>query len=71
MVDHAWLALTASVALLLAYWMVLGMLEARGDAAVTSVLGWKVWPFYLPGIAAMGLWALIAASQIFGGEIDV
>lgn len=71
LMDKAWLILTALVALFLAYWMFFGMLEARADEAVTSVLGWKVWPFYLPGIAAMALWALIAASQCFGGKAGV
>lgn len=65
--DRAWLALTAGIALFLAYWMGLGLAEARGDAAVTPVLGWTVWPFYLPGIAALALWALVAAAQFFGG----
>lgn len=63
-IDRAWLLLTAAVALFLGYWMVLGMIEARGDGMLTSVLGWPVWPFYLPGIAAMPLWAAIALAQI-------
>lgn len=65
-VDRVWLLLTAGMALFLAYWMVFGLLEARDDAAVTSVLNWPVWPFYLPGIASMVLWALIALAQIRG-----
>ena len=65
-VDRVWLVLTAGVALFLAYWMVLGLLEARDDVAVTSVLGWPVWPFYLPGIVSMGLWGLVALAQIRG-----
>jgi len=65
--DCVWLLLTVAIALFLAYWMVLGMVEARDDGAVTSVLGWQIWPFYIPGIASMILWALVAASQLFGG----
>lgn len=66
--DRAWLALTAGVALFLAYWMIFGLLEARSDAVVTSVLGWSVWPFYLPGLVAMVLWALIAVAQLTEGR---
>lgn len=64
--DRLWLILTAGIALFLAYWMVFGLLEARSDGAVTSVLGWPVWPFYIPGLASMILWALVAISQISG-----
>ena len=65
-VDKVWLLLTAGMALFLAYWMVFGMIETRDDSAVTSVLNWPVWPFYIPGIASMVLWALIALAQIRG-----
>ncbi|MCA0962010.1 TRAP transporter small permease [Salipiger bermudensis] len=64
--DRSWLLLTAAIAAFLAYWMVFGLLEARDDSAVTSVLNWPVWPFYIPGIASMVLWALIALAQIRG-----
>ncbi len=66
LVDRLWLGLTCAVAVFLAYWMVFGMLEARSDQVVTTVLGWSVWPFYAPGIASMLLWAAIALAQIFG-----
>ena len=65
--DKLWLVLTAAVALFLAYWMIYGLLEARSDAAVTSVLGWPTWPFYIPGLASMILWALVATAQLGGG----
>ncbi|PKQ13442.1 MAG: TRAP transporter small permease [Alphaproteobacteria bacterium HGW-Alphaproteobacteria-1] len=68
--DKMWLLVTVAVALFLAWWMVFGLLEARSDTVVTSVLGWPTWPFYLPGVASMLLWALIAASQVFGGARD-
>lgn len=64
--DRVWLALTCVVALFLAYWMVFGLLEARADDAVTAVLGWSVWPFYLPGIVSMLLWGAVALAQMFG-----
>ena len=54
----------------MAYWMVLGLLETRADGALSRVLGWPEWPFYLPGIASLLLWAAIAGSQVFAGEPD-
>jgi TRAP-type C4-dicarboxylate transport system permease small subunit len=47
--------------LFLLYWMVIGMLETRADHAVSRVLGWPQWPFYLPGLVSLALWALVAA----------
>jgi TRAP-type C4-dicarboxylate transport system permease small subunit len=64
--DRAWLAVTCGVALFLAYWMVFGLLEAKSDGVVMAVLGWAVWPFYIPGILAMILWGAVALSQMFG-----
>ncbi|MGG7566821.1 TRAP transporter small permease [Rhodovulum sp. DZ06] len=64
--DRLWLLATCGIALFLAWWMVEGMLETRADDAVTAVLGWPVWPFYIPGIAAMALWGAVALAQIFG-----
>ncbi|WP_377190766.1 TRAP transporter small permease [Ruegeria meonggei] len=65
-IDLLWLGVTIAVALFLAYWMIFGMLEVRSDQVVTSVLGWPNWPFYIPGLLSMILWALIAADQVFG-----
>jgi TRAP-type C4-dicarboxylate transport system permease small subunit len=47
--------------LFLLYWMVIGMLETRADHAISRVLGWPEWPFYLPGLVSLALWALVAA----------
>lgn len=69
-IDKVWLTLTAAIALFLVYWMVLGMIEAHEDGAVTAVLGWAVWPFYAPGIAATTLWGLVAATQLLGNLGD-
>jgi TRAP-type C4-dicarboxylate transport system permease small subunit len=55
------LAGMALLAAFLAYWMAVGMVETQGDRAVSRVLGWPVWPFYLPGIASLVLWAATAA----------
>ncbi len=51
------------LALFLAYWMALGLVETRADHALSRVLGWPEWPFYLPGIASLLLWAAIALAQ--------
>lgn len=47
--------------LFLLYWMVIGMVETRADRAISRVLGWPEWPFYLPGLVSLALWALVAA----------
>ncbi|MEM1384739.1 MAG: TRAP transporter small permease [Pseudomonadota bacterium] len=61
--DRAWLVATALLALFLCYWMVLGMLETRADNGLSRILGWQEWPFYLPGVLSLLLWAVIAALQ--------
>jgi TRAP-type C4-dicarboxylate transport system permease small subunit len=62
--DRFWLVVTIAIALFLAWWMWFGMLQAREDALVTGVLGWPDWPFYLPGIASLVLWAAVAVVQL-------
>lgn len=64
-IDRLSLVLMAGAALFLAYWMVLGMAETREDGALSRVLGWPEWPFYLPGIASLVLWAAVAVAQVF------
>lgn len=66
-VDRLSLALMAMLALFLAYWMTLGLVETRADDALSSVLGWPVWPFYLTGIGSLLLWATLAAAQALTG----
>lgn len=61
-------ALTAALALFLAFWMVQGLEESRADGRIAGVLGWPEWPFYLPGLLALVLWALIAADQLRAGR---
>jgi TRAP-type C4-dicarboxylate transport system permease small subunit len=48
----------------------LGLLETRADGALSRVLGWPEWPFYLPGIASLVLWAAITAHQVVAGQPD-
>lgn len=59
-----------ALALFLAYWMALGLAETRADGVLSPVLGWPEWPFYVPGILSLALWAAVAAAQIFEGEPD-
>ena len=61
--DRAWLGLTAALAVFLAHWMVIGLAETRADATSTSILGWAEWPFYIPGVVSLALWAVVAARQ--------
>jgi TRAP-type C4-dicarboxylate transport system permease small subunit len=68
LLTRASLAAMAGLAIFLAYWMVLGMQETHGDGALSRVLGWPEWPFYLPGIASLLLWAGVAGYQALAGE---
>jgi TRAP-type C4-dicarboxylate transport system permease small subunit len=68
LLDIASLIGCAALALFLAYWMTLGLAETRADGALSPVLGWPEWPFYLPGIASLLLWAMVAVLQVFEGE---
>jgi len=63
--------LMTALALFLGYMMVHGMIEVRSDNTLSAILGWQIWPFYVPGIASMFLWAMIAGSQIFEREANV
>lgn len=65
-VDRLWLGVTVLIAGFLCWWMVLGLAEKHDDGVVTRVLGWPEWPFYVPGIASLILWGLIALSQMSG-----
>ena len=58
-------AAMCALALFLAGWMWVGMLETREDGVLSRVLGWPEWPFYLPGILSLLLWAAVAAAQLF------
>jgi len=61
--DRLWLAATAAMALYLGYWMALGLAETRADNVLSPVLGWPQWPFYLPGVLSLALWAAVAVVQ--------
>lgn len=55
--------LMAALALFLGYWMVFGMLETKSGGLVSAVRNWPEWPFYLPGLISLLLWALVAIDQ--------
>ena len=44
----AWI--TAALAVFLGYSMLLGMWETYDDNALSQILGWRQWPFYLPAV---------------------
>ncbi|MEL6218319.1 MAG: TRAP transporter small permease [Pseudomonadota bacterium] len=60
---RVWDALTAALAVFLCVWMVRGMIETRSDGVLSPILGWPEWPFYLPGIVSLALWAAVAGQQ--------
>lgn len=66
--EASGLGLTGSIALFLAFWMAQGLLESRADGRIAGVLGWPEWPFFVPGLFSLLLWAAIAADQLRGGR---
>ncbi len=69
--DRFSLLAIAVMALFLTYWLILGLGETYSDGALSRVLGWPEWPFYLPGIASLALWALVALMQFFKADAHV
>ena len=66
--DRTAVALSFALALFLGFWMVQGLLETRADGRIAGVLGWPEWPFYLPGLAALALWAAVAGARLLQGS---
>jgi TRAP-type C4-dicarboxylate transport system permease small subunit len=64
--DRFWAAGAAIAALFLLYWMDSGLAQMRADGTLSPVIGWPVWPFYIPGLVSLALWALVAALQAAG-----
>lgn len=56
--------LMAGIALFFAYMLSQGVEEARSDGTVTSVLGWPVWAFMLPGVFSCLLWFAACLSNL-------
>lgn len=66
--EHLGVALTAAIAIFLAFWLFQGLLETRADGRIASVLGWPEWPFFVPALLALLLWAAVAARQLRAGS---
>ena len=63
--DMCWSVLVVIMSVFLMYWMIIGLFEKKADHVVVGVLNWVEWPFYIPGILSLLLWALIALAQVF------
>lgn len=63
--SMCWSVLVVIMAAFLMYWMIIGMFEKKADHVVVGVLNWVEWPFYIPGILSLLLWALVALVQLF------
>ena len=63
--EKCWSVLVLIMALFLMGWMIVGMFEKQADHVVVGVLNWVEWPFYIPGILSLLLWAAIAFVQLF------
>ncbi len=68
--DKFWLLMFCALALFLFYWMALGMVETYHDNALSPVLGWPEWPFYLPGLVSLLLWAAAAMAQFWDTQAN-
>ena len=62
--DVLWLCCMFALALFLCAWMSVGAWETYNDNALSRVLGWPEWPFYVPGVVSLLLWAATAAINI-------
>ncbi len=62
--DRIWLGFTLCFVTFLTVYMYRGMLESKEDGALSSVLGWIEWPFYIPGIISLVLWVLVLTYQV-------
>lgn len=65
-IDRASLVAMALLILFLCTWMVIGMVETRGDGVLAPILGWPVWPFYLPGLVSLVLWLAVVVLDLLG-----
>lgn len=63
--DRLWVIAALITAIFLAYWLLQGIWERRGDNSITRVLGWLEWPFMVPGIISLALWMAVCAVQLF------
>jgi len=62
--DKIWLSVTLVLVGFLAVMMYLGMIESYNDGALSRILGWNEWPFYIPGIISLILWDIVLFYQV-------
>jgi TRAP-type C4-dicarboxylate transport system permease small subunit len=62
--DRFWSAVALVAVLFLLYWMVAGLQQMRSDRTLSPVIGWPIWPFFVPGLVSLLLWALVALAQL-------
>ncbi len=63
--DILWLFCTLILVIFLGILMFFGLLESKSDGSLSSILGWKEWPFYIPGIISLVMWTIVLIYQIF------
>ena len=63
-------AVMGSMAAFLAIMLAQGTIVYQADGVRTPVLEWLVWPFMVPGVVALGLWAAAAFCLAFDPEAD-
>ncbi len=63
-IDKFWLIVTQILVIFLAIMMFLGMIESYEDGALSRILGWAEWPFYICGILSLILWSFVLFYQI-------
>ena len=62
--DRFWSGAALVAALFLLYWMAVGLDQMRADRTLSPVIGWPIWPFFIPCIISLLLWALVALAQL-------
>ena len=58
--DKFWRYVTTLLAIFLGYSMTQGMIETYYDNSLSQILSWAQWPFYLPAVISVFLWAAVA-----------
>lgn len=66
--DAFWNFITLLFVGFLIYFMYLGMLESKSDNALSPVLGWVEWPFFIPGLISLFLWGLVIVYQLINSK---
>lgn len=62
--NQFWHVIGSISAAALAVMLTQGMLELRRDNALSPVLEWREWLFFIPAVASVCLWWLAATAQL-------